>query len=74
MYRLRRQARRKGLLLRKSRSRTSAAEAYGLYVLVQDCAWEPPSRCAGPVVCVRGGEGTTLAQISAELDHLPDWV
>ncbi len=61
-------------MLRKSRSRSPEAEAYGLYVLVQDCAGNPRPGAQAPYSAFARGEGMTLAQISAELDPLPDWM
>ena len=71
--RLRREARRKGLLLRKSRSRTRSTEVYGLYVLVDDCAGNRRPGAQAPYSACLRGDGATLEEINAELDLLPDW-
>jgi hypothetical protein len=69
---LRRQAKRKGLLLRRSRIRDRWPDDFGLYVLVDDCRGNRlPGACA-PYAALRHGWGDTLAGIAEELSHLRD--
>jgi hypothetical protein len=68
--RVRREAKRKGFLLRKSRRRNRWADNYGLYVLVGDCAGNRrPGACA-PYAAFRNGEGDTLTGVEEQLSHL----
>jgi hypothetical protein len=69
--RLRREAKRKGFLLRRSRSRNPEAEDYGLYVLIGDSRGNRvPGAAAAPVAFWRG-ECDTLEGIAEELGHQP---
>ena len=65
--RLRREAKRKGLLLRRSRSRDRWADDYGLYVLVGDCAGNRRPGAQAPRSELHRGLGGTLADIAQEL-------
>ena len=64
---LSREARAKGLLLRRNRSRDPLAEGYGLYVLIADCPdnHRPDSKVASDAFL--RGEGDTLDGIADEL-------
>ena len=64
--RLRREAKRKGLLLRRNRTRDRSAENYGLYVLIGDSRGQLPGAAAAPNAVWRG-EGDTLENIALEL-------
>lgn len=64
---LRREANRRGLLLRKSRRRNPAAEDYGMYVLVDDTAGNQRAQSQAVISAFANGEGRTLQQISEEL-------
>jgi hypothetical protein len=69
--RIRREAKAKGYLLRRNRTRDRSAENYGLYVLIGDSAGNRrPAAAAAPNAFWRG-EGSTLADIGAELALLP---
>lgn len=65
--RVRRTAKHRGYLLRKSRTRNPYADDYGLYVIVTDSRGNRlPGAAAAPNE-LRRGEGTTLDAIEAEL-------
>jgi hypothetical protein len=65
--RLRREARRKGFLLRRNRTRDRWADNYGMYVLIGDSAGNRyPGAAAAPNAFWRG-EGDTLDGIAQEL-------
>jgi hypothetical protein len=65
--RLRREAKRKGFLLRRNRIRNRSAENYGMYVLIGDSAGSRhPGAAAAPNAFSRG-EGDTLENIAQEL-------
>jgi hypothetical protein len=71
--RLRRVARRRGLLLFKSRRRDIKALDYGLYVLVENSAGNQMGNPPQAVVSAfERGDGSTLDDIETELDALPD--
>lgn len=64
---LRREAKRKGFLLRRNRTRDRSAENHGLYVLIGDNRGSRlPGAAAAPNAFWRG-EGDTLEGIAAEL-------
>ncbi|WP_204807794.1 hypothetical protein [Mycobacterium riyadhense] len=67
--RLRREAKRRGYLLRRSRSRNPHADDHGLYVLVNDSRGCLPGAQASFSAFARG-EGMTLAGVEAELPTL----
>jgi len=65
--RLRREAKRKGFLLRRNRTHDRSAENHGLYVLIGDSRGNRlPGAAAAPNAFWRG-EGDTLEGIAAEL-------
>lgn len=65
--RLRREAKRKGFLLRRNRTRDLSADNYGMYVLIGDSAGNRhPGAAAAPNAFLRG-EGDTLENIAQEL-------
>jgi len=65
--RLRREARRKGFLLRRNRTRDRWADNYGMYVLIGDSAGNRcPGAAAAPNAFWRGA-GDTLDGIAQEL-------
>ena len=68
--RLRREAKRKGYHLRRSRTRNPLADDYGLYVLVGDSAGNRRPGAAAPYAAFHRGEGMTLASIADELASL----
>lgn len=72
--RLRRRARRLGLLLVKSRTRDRFADDYGTYVLAADCAGNRHGRYGGQeaVSAFAKGQGTDLDGIENELRLLAD--
>lgn len=65
--RVRRLAQRHGWLLRKSHTRDTSAEEYGLYVLVGDCAGNRRPGAQAPVSAFARGEGASLADVEREL-------
>jgi len=65
--RVRREAKRQGYLLRKSRRRDPQAEDYGLYVLVGDSKGNRLPGAQAPISSFMRGEGMTLRDIEAEL-------
>jgi hypothetical protein len=68
--RVRRDAKRKGYLLRRNRTRDHSAENYGLYVLIGDSRGNHiPGAAAAPNAFWRG-EGDTLEGITEELAAL----
>ena len=69
---VRREAKRKGYLLRKSRTRNRWADDYGLYVLVPDSFGDRLPGAAGAPSALWRGEGMTLEQLSDELASLPE--
>jgi hypothetical protein len=70
---LRGEAKRKGLLLRRSRARDQERwpDEYGLYVLIGDCAGNRRPGAAAAPAAFRNGWGGDLADIARELDGLP---
>ena len=65
--RLRREAKRKGFLLRRNRTRDCSAENHGLYVLIGDSKGNLlPGAAAAPNAFWRG-EGDTLEGIAQDL-------
>ena len=65
--RLRREARRKGFLLRRNRTRDRSAENHGLYVLIGDSAGNRLAGAAAARNAFCRGEGDTLENIAQEL-------
>ena len=65
--RVRRLARREGWLLRKSRTRNTDAEDYGLYVIVDDCMGNRFPGAQAPYSAFARGEARSLADIESEL-------
>ena len=70
--RLRREAKRKGYLLRRSRSRNPRADDYGLYVLVSDSRGNRLPGAQAPQSAFANGEGSMLAGIAEALARLPE--
>jgi hypothetical protein len=68
--RVRRSARRKGCLLRKSRSRDPQAKGYRLYVLVGDCRGNRLPGAQAPILAFARGEGMTLADAEEAVRRL----
>lgn len=68
--RLRRMAKRRGLLLVKSRRRDTGALDYGLYVLIID-GRENREPGEDPISAFDRGEGRTLDQVEEELTNVP---
>ena len=65
--RLRREAKRKGFLLRRNRTRDRSAENYGMYLLIGDSKGNRlPGAAAAPNAFWRG-DGDTLEGIAQEL-------
>ena len=67
---VRREARRKGYLLRKSRTRNRWADDYGLYVLVGDSRGNRFPGAQAPISAFARGEGMSLADVEATLSAL----
>jgi hypothetical protein len=65
--RVRREAKREGFLLRRSRTRDSWADDYGMYVLVDNSAGNRRPGARAPYSAFERGEGTTLDGIADEL-------
>jgi hypothetical protein len=65
--RLRRAAKRRGLILFKSRRRDQWADDYGLYVLVGDSAGNRRRGAQAPISAFARGEGMTLAGVESAL-------
>jgi hypothetical protein len=72
LQRRRREAKRKGYLIRKSRTRDRSAEDYGMYVLVSDSRGNRLDGAAAAPNALRRGEGDTLEGIAEELRRLPE--
>lgn len=68
--RVRRAARRKGYLLRKSRSRDKWSNDFGLYVLVDDCKGNRLPGAQAPYSAFERGEGETLERIEEWLTEV----
>ena len=68
--RVRQEARRKGYLLRKSRTRNRWADDYGLYVLVGDSRGNRFAGAQAPISAFARGEGMTLGDVEATLSAL----
>ena len=68
--RVRRAARRRGYLLRKSRSRDTRADDFGLFVLVTDTRGNRLAGAQASRSAFARGEGQTLADIENEVDQL----
>ncbi len=68
--RLRRKAKRRGLLLAKCRRRDQGAIGFGLYVLVTDTRGNRSPNAQAPRSMFARGEGGTLADIEAALETL----
>jgi hypothetical protein len=69
--RLRREAKRKGMLLRRNRTRDRSAENYGLYLLIGDSAGSRRAGAAAAPNAFWRGEGDMLSGIAEELARLP---
>jgi|RhiMethySRZTD1v2_1073278.scaffolds.fasta_scaffold1164586_2 hypothetical protein len=69
--RLRRQAKRKGFLLRRSHGRDPQAEDFGLYVLIGASRGNRLPGAAAARAAFRRGDGDTLQGIGEELRRLP---
>ena len=67
---VRREAKRKGYLLRKSRRRDPAAEDHGVYVLVGDSRGNRIPGAQAPISAFARGEGMSLAEVEATLSTL----
>ena len=67
---VRREAKRKGCLLRKSRRRDRSAEDHGLYVLVGDSRGNRIPGAQAPTSAFARGEGMSLADVEATLATL----
>lgn len=67
---VRREAKLRGYLLRRSRTQDVLAEDFGLYVLVGDTSGNRWPGAQAPKSAFARGEGQTLEGISAELEHL----
>ncbi|MGV0159897.1 hypothetical protein ACRU3B_10715 [Mycobacterium colombiense] len=65
--RVRRAAKHRGYLLRKSRARNPHADDYGLYAIVTDTRGNRLPGAAAAPNALRRGEGATLSAIEAEL-------
>ncbi len=65
--RLRREAKRKGFLLRRNRTRDRWADNYGLYVLIGDSTGNRLRGAAAAPNAFWRGEGDTLESIAREL-------
>lgn len=68
--RVRRAAKRKGYLLRKSRSRDKWSNDFGLYVLVDDCKGNRLPGAQAPYSAFERGEGETLERIEEWLTEV----
>lgn len=70
--RVRREAKRKGYLLRRSRSRDPHTDDYGLYVLVGDSRGNRLPSAQASRSAFANGEGDTLAGVAEVLARLPE--
>lgn len=68
--RVRRSAKHRGFLLRKSRTRNPYADDFGLYVIVDDTRGNRLPGAQAPISALARGEGMTLNDIEAELATL----